>query len=464
MTRDQQAHSEVSEASSDPTSDGGGLARRALFASSGAAAAVGVVAFASPAEAATGSTAWKLGGNTGVKANGSDFLGPKNSAPLIFKTKAQGGKVSERVRITPSGRVGLGTKSPAAQTESVSKDVPTALQGTSKNTSSSAVGVHGVASSNVGVLGDGGYAGVRANGGTYGCIASGSSVGAYASGNDYGLFGSGGNYGVYAGGSLYGVYGSGSTGGVYGVTSNVNGDAVHGEGGQYGVHGNAGRTAGIRGDSGYVGAWGQATTYGVYGLATDTSSAGYGLFGQASGGAGSFAIYSNGNLAVNGTLSKNAGSFKIDHPLDPENQWLYHSFVESPDMMNVYNGNVVLDAAGEATIELPDYFSALNRDFRYQLTTIGAHAPVFVKHEIADNRFTIGGGSAGLKVSWQVTGIRHDDYADAHRIPVAEAKTKVERGTRAFVPEGSSAKLMQVGPPHLRAPAAHVSPQVVDPL
>ena len=38
----------------------------------------------------------------------------------------------------------------------------------------------------------------------------------------------------------------------------------------------------------------------------------------------------------------------------------HHSFVESPDMMNVYNGMVRLDAKGEAWVNLPDYFEALN--------------------------------------------------------------------------------------------------------
>ncbi|HMB91945.1 MAG TPA: hypothetical protein VKP65_13915, partial [Rhodothermales bacterium] len=57
-----------------------------------------------------------------------------------------------------------------------------------------------------------------------------------------------------------------------------------------------------------------------------------------------------GDVNVSGTLSKGGGSFKIDHPLDPANKYLAHSFVESPDMMNVYNGNAVLDAAGEAVV------------------------------------------------------------------------------------------------------------------
>jgi hypothetical protein len=44
-------------------------------------------------------------------------------------------------------------------------------------------------------------------------------------------------------------------------------------------------------------------------------------------------------------------------------------------MMNVYNGNVVTDKRGMATVVLPDYFKALNRDFRYQLTVVGQFAP-----------------------------------------------------------------------------------------
>ena len=57
-----------------------------------------------------------------------------------------------------------------------------------------------------------------------------------------------------------------------------------------------------------------------------------------------------GNVQVTGNLSKGGGSFKIDHPLDPENKYPT-SFVESPDMKNIYDGNVTTDANGEATVE-----------------------------------------------------------------------------------------------------------------
>lgn len=137
----------------------------------------------------------------------------------------------------------------------------------------------------------------------------------------------------------------------------------------------------------------------------------------------------NGNAYFGGILEKAGGSFKIDHPLDPANKFLYHSFVESPDMMNVYNGNIILDDNGEATVTMPDWFEALNREFRYQLTCIGGFAPVYIAQEIEGNAFKIAGGKTGLKISWQVTGIRHDAFAEAHRIQVEEEKPNDEKGT-----------------------------------
>lgn len=136
-----------------------------------------------------------------------------------------------------------------------------------------------------------------------------------------------------------------------------------------------------------------------------------------------------GDVRITGNLSKGSGSFTIDHPLDPQNKLLSHSFVESPDMMNVYNGNVSLDANGEAWIELPEWFSVLNKDFRYQLTAIGGFAPIYIAEKIEGNRFKIAGGNPSLEVSWQVTGIRNDPYAQAHRIQVEKEKSASERGS-----------------------------------
>jgi hypothetical protein len=148
-----------------------------------------------------------------------------------------------------------------------------------------------------------------------------------------------------------------------------------------------------------------------------------------------FDVFSTGNaqfyndLTVNGNISKGGGSFKIDHPLDPTNKNLYHSFVESPEMMNVYNGNIVLDANGEAIVTMADWFEALNKDFRYQLTAIGAPGPnLYIAEKINGNQFRIAGGTAGMEVSWQVTGVRQDAYANENRIKVEELKKPENQG------------------------------------
>jgi len=135
-----------------------------------------------------------------------------------------------------------------------------------------------------------------------------------------------------------------------------------------------------------------------------------------------------GNVSVAGSLSKGSGSFKIDHPLDPANKYLYHSFVESPDMMNIYNGNITTDEKGEATVALPEYFEALNRDFRYQLTVLGTFAQAIVADKIKGNRFVIRTTDPNVEVSWQVTGIRKDALANKHRIQVEVDKPDNERG------------------------------------
>ena len=165
--------------------------------------------------------------------------------------------------------------------------------------------------------------------------------------------------------------------------------------------------------------------FGVF-ATTDTGTAIVGnVTNQAVGVAGLF----DGDVDITGTLFKGAGAFRIDHPLDPEHKYLNHSFVESPDMKNIYDGVAVFDAAGEVTITLPDWFEALNQDFRYQLTPMGAAFVPYIAEEISGNQFKIAGGIPGRKVSWQVTGIRHDAYANAHRIQVEEPKPAAAVGT-----------------------------------
>lgn len=165
---------------------------------------------------------------------------------------------------------------------------------------------------------------------------------------------------------------------------------------------------------------------GVIAVSSGDPSIGSGILAYQ--GSGRRAILAVGNVQINGSLFKASGSFKIDHPQDPGNKYLSHSFVESPDMMNIYNGNVVTDRSGAAVVELPSYFEALNRDPRYQLTVIGSPGDAYVAKEVSGNAFTIQTEAPGVKVSWQVTGIRRDAYAVAHPIVVEEDKVLAERG------------------------------------
>ena len=245
------------------------------------------------------------------------------------------------------------------------------------------------------------------------------------------------NYGVAGTSSTgVGVYGyAGGTGnGVFGASNNGAGVTGTSSSGQ-GVHGNSESGPGVKGVSA-TGNGVQGESSGSYGTAgligaglADHST---GVAGFGSGKGENAAGWFSGNVAVTGTLSKGGGSFKIDHPLDPEHKYLYHSFVESPDMMNIYNGNVTTDASGEAIIELPEWFEALNRDFRYQLTVIGggdAWAQARVARKIVANSFVIQTSAPNIEVSWQVTGIRQDPFANQNRIPVEEEKPASEQGT-----------------------------------
>jgi trimeric autotransporter adhesin len=233
--------------------------------------------------------------------------------------------------------------------------------------------------------------------------------------------------------SAYAVYGQNTAVnglGIYGSTTGSTGTGVLGFG-NIGVHG---VSASIDGSGAGVFAEGRPGAPGLYAQSTDSAPAvnannvgsGTGILaGSVSGYAGWF----NGNVQIDGNLSKQSGSFKIDHPLDPANKYLYHSFVESPDMMNIYNGNVTSDAAGEAMVTLPEWFEALNRDFRYQLTVMGQFAQAIVARKVTNHQFSIKTDKPNVEVSWQVTGIRQDAWANAHRIPVEEQKPKEERGS-----------------------------------
>ena len=250
----------------------------------------------------------------------------------------------------------------------------------------------------------------------------------------------------YAGGGGGGTQQSGGIGGAGGAGGGGGGGCYLGTAGAAGANGGTAGTC-TGGASGYgTGGAGGANTGGGGGgpsISVGTSGAGGSGIVVVSYGAPNITLSQNttvtGSASVLGTISKGSGTFVIDDPLDPKNKLLYHSFVESPDVMNIYDGIAQLDGAGSATITLPDYFLALNYDFRYLTTPIGQPMPnLYISSEV-HRRFWIfrqiimkvSGGVAGGKISWQVTGIRHDPFILANPIvPI------VDKGPDQLVDKG----------------------------
>jgi hypothetical protein len=280
-------------------------------------------------------------------------------------------------------------------------------------------------------------------------------------GNGIGVWGSqdGSGWGVYgtsvSGRGVYGVASatSGTTYGVYGESASTSGRGVYGvasatSGTTYGVYGRSDSTSGT-GVSGYAYAtsgatfgvsgvsystsgtgvfgWASATSgdaWGVWARTSSPASNAYGVYGAAPPGGAGHAVYANGTLAATG-----AKSFQIDHPLSPETHYLNHFCTEGPEPYNVYRGTVVLDANGEAWVQLPDYFEAINRDPSYHLTAVGAPMPnLHVAVKIQNNRFKIAGGAHGKEVSWRVEAIRNDLWVQRYGFQTEQEKEDAIKG------------------------------------
>jgi hypothetical protein len=343
---------------------------------------------------------------------------------------------------TWSGTTGTGLTLLGGDTGMIATGTSSGVEGTAYATSGSGTGVIGYSDSTAGT-GVLGYA-YQSNGYTYGVRGlTVSPTGSGVAGLSYASTG-----------ATYGVYGWSQSTEGRGVVGYTTSSIGH----NYGVWGQSNSTVGtgvfglVSSTTGTIyGVWGRSTSTdgrGVFGdnLSSEGNSIGvegvsYSTSGYGVAGTGYIGVYGNSslpsgwagwfedNVLVNGYLSKAGGGFKIDHPLDPANQYLNHSFVESPEMKDVYDGVVTLDGNGEAVIIMPDWFEALNQDFRYQLTPIGGSMPnLFIASGVQNNQFQIAGGLPGMQVSWQVTGVRHDPWAVANRMPVEQPKSSDEQG------------------------------------
>jgi hypothetical protein len=249
-------------------------------------------------------------------------------------------------------------------------------------------------------------------------------------GNNTGGTATASNTGSFTGGDgVSAEGGSAVNGGLAGAgVSAVGGSNTNARGGA-GVLAIGGSTLNDKGGEGVLAIAGDSPN----GIGGDAIVAVAGAGGAGNNGfAGSFFV----DVEVSGNFNVIGGSknFKIDHPLDPANQYLYHAAIESSEVLNIYSGNVTTDSNGEAAISLPDWFESINSDLRYQLTVVGQFAQAIVAGEVNNNRFTIKTSAPNVKVSWQVTGVRSDVAMKKHPFKVVEAKAEGERG-HYLVPE-----------------------------
>jgi hypothetical protein len=358
-----------------------------------------------------GTGVYGVGGHTGVRGRGTRYgvygvtNNAVNAAGIYGENEARAG--TGIVGVAHTGAASAGLRGQSNEGNGVfGLGGHTGIRGRGTN-----FGVFGISDSNYGVFGDGGYTGVFGAGpyGTYGTGSSAGAVGTSSAG--YGLYGLGpvGVVGL-ANGDGYGVWGYGADSGAYGVV---------GQGGFRGGYFSGGNAA-VYGTSGYVALWGNAST---------TSGLNYGVYATTGSQTQGYAGVFNGRVLVSGFLQKSGGGFVIDHPMEPERRYLVHSFVEAPEMLNVYSGTVTLNSRGRATVRLPRYFEVENSEHRYQLTPLGGPAPnLHVSRTVDRNRFSIAGGGSGQQVCWQVSGVRQDAWAKANPLRVEPLKARRDQG------------------------------------
>ena len=327
-----------------------------------------------------------LGNGTGP-AFQSDYTGSNAATGTagLFQSLALG-NTSPALRALASGGDGVFGQSNTGYGIHGCSATTFGVYGESKATSGFASGVYGISQAGTGVSGNT----VSGLGGVYGSAATGT-AGAFDSIGGYGLA-------VSGGGNIVALFNRSGTSNPQIINESVfQGSADFGRAIVAVSQGTNAHSLALA-----------ATATGPGGAAyfgTDSASITPALT-VTSGATGAQAALFNGAVQVIGSFSSSNKYFKIDHPLDPANRYLYHSVIESPEMMTMYTGNVTTDKSGSATAALPSYFEALNTDFRYQLTVIGQFSQAIVEQEVRDNQFVIRTDKPNVRVSWQVTGVR----------------------------------------------------------
>ena len=332
-----------------------------------------------------------IGRNTAPAAN--DVLGLKRS--LASSVVSSGARID-------LANSGTGKLIGLASTADAAGDFAAGVYSNGSADGDSAFGVYGVASS------------AATNIGVYGTVSG-------ATGGKTGVMGeAAGGFNITGVRGI--VYGGGGT--PYGVF----GQATNGLDG-YGVRGFADQnTNSGRGVDGV--AFGNiGSGFGVYGRASSNTGTGYGVYGAAgTNGVEDWAGYFSGDVMVTGQVFMPSLITVIDHPLDPENRNLQFAGISSPQMSNALFGNVTTNSSGEAVVELPEYFTAVSTEYKYQLTVVGQFAQAIIGEEIRGNAFTIKTDKPNVKVSWQVVGLRNDAFARTKQLQVEKAKLPEDVG------------------------------------
>lgn len=373
-----------------------------------------------------GNTGWKITGNT---LTGFGILGTLSNHDVRFYTNN-----IERMRIFSSGQIAVNATAPIASDvfSSYSTGFNSAVSGYALGTG---IGIYGQNnSSGRGVYGLCGGTGVAvyainssaSSGRAIEATISSSSntdivIGAFNNGS-----GRAGNFqNQLVSNIAVTLFASNST-----TSTNTGAAAIWGQSnGVRGIVGlsNLANNNSIGATGQYIGG-GNIDAIGVFGLANSNTGFGFGVVGQASW----RAIFANGNFAASGTKA-----FQIDHPQDPGNKFLLHYSVESPEVLNIYRGTIVLDAYGNRDVELPSYFESININYSYQLTAIGIAMPeLHISKELQNGIFRISGGVPGKKVSWIVIAQRHDEWIKHHpESEVVELEKKPHERGKFLHPE-----------------------------
>ncbi|MFN8474212.1 MAG: hypothetical protein U0822_18610 [Anaerolineae bacterium] len=262
-------------------------------------------------------------------------------------------------------------------------------------------------------------------------VSASSGNGINATGSQHGIFTSGGQDGLMARGGADGIdtrtnSGSGNRSALFarnegsgpGIVVDGPNSGSDNDGIRVTINGNGSTSAIVARANG-------DNANGIVGIARNGDTP-YAIWGQ---GDGEWAGYFSGDVRVTGTLDNGLAAVKMDDPSNPTGRYINQAAVVGGDMLTLYNGNATTDAKGLAVVKVPAYVETISKDFRYQLTPIGQFAQAIIAKELNGGEFVIQTDKPNVKVSWQLSGVRSDPYAQASSFKAVEDKNARDLGT-----------------------------------